>query len=104
MIRLRKECPEIGWGDCSILPTRTSSTFAIAHHWRGNMLVCVNNFSDQLHAVKLRLGDESRQPLINLIDDSSIAPDRHHAYELTVEPYGHRWYRLNTPNRRPSEI
>jgi maltose alpha-D-glucosyltransferase/alpha-amylase len=102
MIRLRKECPEIGWGHWNILPTRTPSTLAIAHHWRENTVICVHNFSGQAHSFKLRIQGQGTQPLISLIDNDSTSPDPHRAYKLTLRPYGYHWYRLNAPSRQPS--
>ncbi|MGH7464003.1 MAG: alpha-amylase family protein, partial [Longimicrobiales bacterium] len=44
MIRVRKECPEIGWGDWHILPTGSAHVLAMRYDWRGNSLVIVHNF------------------------------------------------------------
>ena len=43
MIRMRKEAPEIGWGEFSILPTRTPEVLAIRYDWRNNSIVVVHN-------------------------------------------------------------
>src|SRR6185437_8503225 len=36
MIRMRKEIPEIGWGDFEILPTGKSEVLAIRYDWHNN--------------------------------------------------------------------
>jgi maltose alpha-D-glucosyltransferase/alpha-amylase len=50
MIRLRKECPEIGWGDWQILGTGSAHALALEYQWRGNALVIVHNFDERARA------------------------------------------------------
>ena len=45
LIRIRKECPEIGWGTWDIVPTRPPNTLAIQYLWRNTSLVCVHNLA-----------------------------------------------------------
>ena len=47
MIRLRKQCPEIGWGDWQILKTDSPSVLVMRYDWRGNSLVIVHNFDER---------------------------------------------------------
>ena len=39
MIRMRKECPEIGWGDFAVLRTTAPEVLALRYDWRGTSLV-----------------------------------------------------------------
>ncbi|HSF09746.1 MAG TPA: hypothetical protein VLA60_10040 [Nitrospirales bacterium] len=39
-IRLRKECPEMGWGSWKILHTGAWKAPGMRYDWRGNSLVC----------------------------------------------------------------
>src|SRR4029079_15006852 len=55
MIRLRKQCPEIGWGDWRIVPTGSRSVLAIAYTWRGNTIVTVHNLAQEAREARLRL-------------------------------------------------
>jgi maltose alpha-D-glucosyltransferase/alpha-amylase len=43
MIRMRKEAPEVGWGDFSIMQTRTPEVLAIRYDWRNNSVLVVHN-------------------------------------------------------------
>ncbi len=45
MIRMRKEAPEIGWGDFNILPTQDQEVLALRYDWRNNSVVVVHNLS-----------------------------------------------------------
>jgi maltose alpha-D-glucosyltransferase / alpha-amylase len=94
MIRLRKECPEIGWGDWKLVRTNRREVLAVLYEWRNTRLLCVHNLAQAPCEVRLRLDVERGHLLANLIDpDETVADDRgdHH---LELEPYGYRWYRV----------
>ena len=97
MIRLRAECPEIGWGDWRLLPVRVPHVLALEYTWRESTLICVHNLGDRPVEVRLPPSDKPER-LANLIteDDSHARPDGAHL--LPLEPYGYRWYRFGTPS------
>ncbi len=45
IIRARKECPEIGWGEFTVLRTNVTEVLAIRYDWRDTSLVTLHNFS-----------------------------------------------------------
>jgi maltose alpha-D-glucosyltransferase / alpha-amylase len=45
IIRMRKEVPEIGWGDFTVLRAGTSEVLAIRYDWRNNSVVVLHNLS-----------------------------------------------------------
>jgi maltose alpha-D-glucosyltransferase/alpha-amylase len=94
MIRLRKECPEIGWGDWSVLPTRSRSVLALVYRWRNNSVLCVHNLADQPREVTLAVPGEHRELLTNLIESDESVADNAKRHQLVLGPYGYRWYRL----------
>lgn len=91
MIRLRKECPEIGWGDWKILSTGSPHVLAMRYDWRGNALVALHNFDEKPHEVRIDAGGE---PLIDLLVDDRSEPDGNGRHRITLEAYGYRWYRV----------
>jgi maltose alpha-D-glucosyltransferase / alpha-amylase len=91
MIRLRKQCPEVGWGDWRIVPTGSSSVLAIEYRWRGNTIVCLHNLDDVAQETRLRLGGGT---LANLVDVEEVRAGRDGVHRVAVEPYGYRWFRL----------
>jgi maltose alpha-D-glucosyltransferase/alpha-amylase len=100
MIRLRKQCPEIGWGEWRIVATGAQSVLAIEYRWRGNTLVCVHNLAGEPREARLRLGSDT---LSNLVDEEEIAPDGRGMHRVSLEAYGYRWFRyggLNQPLAR----
>jgi maltose alpha-D-glucosyltransferase/alpha-amylase len=94
MIRLRKECPEFGWGDYSIVPTGNSGVLAIQYAWRNNRLLTLHNFHEKPATVALALGSKEGEHLTNLLagEHSDAGPNGKHT--IVLEAYGYRWYRL----------
>jgi maltose alpha-D-glucosyltransferase/alpha-amylase len=46
IVRMRKEVPEVGWGDFEVLPTRDRAVLALRYDWRNNSVLFVHNLSD----------------------------------------------------------
>jgi maltose alpha-D-glucosyltransferase/alpha-amylase len=95
MIRMRKEVPEIGWGDFAIVATRDPSVLAIRYDWRNNSVLFVHNFNEEPREVTLAIGldDERDLHLINLLSESHSHADDHGKHHLMLEGYGYRWFR-----------
>ena len=96
IIRMRKEVPEVGWGDFAIVPTRDPAILVMRYDWRNNSVLFVHNLDETPRevsfAVGLKTGQDDR--LVNLLsEDHSHADDkgRHH---LVLEAYAYRWYRV----------
>src|SRR6202000_1491865 len=43
MVRMRKEVPEIGWGDFSFVPLRAPGVLAMQYDWRNNAVLVIHN-------------------------------------------------------------
>lgn len=94
MIRLRKECPEIGWGEYTVLETGSPHVLGLRFDWQGNSLVTLHNFADEPQQVRVAPDVDRGERLVNLLVEgaSDAASDgRHH---LELEPYGYQWYRV----------
>ena len=91
MIGLRKQCPEIGWGDWRILPAGSRNVLALEYSWRGNTIVCVHNLADAPREAKLRLG---RAALTDLAQIEQIRAQRDGVHRVSLGPYGYRWLRV----------
>ena len=94
MIRMRKEAPEIGWGEFSILQTRTPEVLAIRYDWRNNSVVVVHNLSATPREVWLKLDSEGSGCLANLLSGENSNSDASGEHCLLLEPYGYRWFRV----------
>jgi maltose alpha-D-glucosyltransferase/alpha-amylase len=97
IIRMRKEVPEIGWGDFSFLPTRTPGVLVMEYTWRNNSVLCIHNLAGEPREVRFRLTRRSaddRVLLINLLAGDHSKADESGRHCIEIEPYGYRWYRV----------
>ncbi len=95
IIRMRKEVPEIGWGDFTFISVGTPKVLAMRYCWRNNSVVCIHNLDSGCRELRLRIqeNDERECILENLLsDDHSYAEDGLH--RIMLESYGYRWYRV----------
>jgi maltose alpha-D-glucosyltransferase / alpha-amylase len=93
MIRLRKETPEIGWGDWRVIETGAPAVLGLRFEWRGKVVVLLHNVGDAECEVELAHDDIGEGPLVDLIDGERDEIDRA-GHRLRLEPYGVRWLRV----------
>ena len=98
MIRLRKECPEIGWGDWEILKTNAPEVLTMCYEWRDSMLVILHNFSEKPREVQIKLKRKEGRVLINLLENKRSEAKKNGAHHILLEAYGYRWYRVGDLN------
>jgi maltose alpha-D-glucosyltransferase/alpha-amylase len=95
IIRMRKEVPEVGWGDFQLLPTADEAVLAIRYDWRNNSVIFVHNLATTPRELTFDVGHAETEGsvLVNLLsEEHSHAPQgRHH---LMLEGYGYRWFRV----------
>jgi maltose alpha-D-glucosyltransferase/alpha-amylase len=94
MIRQRKETPEIGWGQCSVLQTGHKSVLGLMYEWRGNRVVLLHNFSRQPLEVVLRMKGEGGDLLTNLLVESESRAQENGSHRIAIEEFGYRWFRV----------
>jgi maltose alpha-D-glucosyltransferase/alpha-amylase len=96
MIRLRKEHPEFGLGDWSIIDTGHPAIFALRAHWINNVTVAVHNLSSASCTVPLKLPDAEAKHLEDTLRGDNIAELHDGMCEIELEPYGFSWLRVTT--------
>jgi maltose alpha-D-glucosyltransferase/alpha-amylase len=96
-VRMRKECPEFGWGEMQILNTDNPRVMAHACTWRGNTVAAVHNFSRATATVSVEWpeGTQEIQPLFGR-DLHEAEPSK--AGLVDLDGYGYRWMRLRGPS------
>ena len=96
MIRMRKEVPEIGWGDFTFLNTRTATVVAMQYTWRNNAVLCVHNLISEPNEIRLAVPgpDESGCTLVNVLSNDHSHTEQDGRHCILLEPYGYRWYRV----------
>ena len=78
IIRMRKEVPEIGWGDFSFVRTKQSSVLAMRYDWRNNSVLCMHNLSAEPQEVILSIHAEGEDSstLVNLLSEDHSYPEK----------------------------
>jgi maltose alpha-D-glucosyltransferase/alpha-amylase len=94
VIRMRKEIPEIGWGAFVVLKTRSREVLAIRYDWRNNSVVFLHNLSASPCEVRLDVGVENSECLVNLLSSESSTAEASGKHCILLESYGYRWYRV----------
>jgi maltose alpha-D-glucosyltransferase/alpha-amylase len=96
IIRMRKEVPEVGWGDFEIVPTRDQAVLAIRYDWRNNSVLFVHNLDSRPREITLSSGvaGEAGRLLVNLLSEDHSRADAAGKHCLLIEAYGYRWYRV----------
>jgi maltose alpha-D-glucosyltransferase/alpha-amylase len=96
IVRMRKEVPEVGWGDFQVVASRDPAVLILRYDWRNNSVLFVHNFDEKPREVSFATGlsDEAGKLLVNLLaeDHSHAGDDGKH--RLMLEAYGYRWYRV----------
>jgi maltose alpha-D-glucosyltransferase/alpha-amylase len=95
IIRMRKEVPEVGWGNFEVLKTGDDAVLGLRYDWRNNSVLFLHNFADAPREVAFSTGLKGgmNDDLINLLtSDHSRADNGKHS--VCLEPYGYRWYRV----------
>lgn len=93
LIRLRKECPEIGWGDWEIIDTGNPSILAIHYVHNGSSLLIVHNFDEKAHEITIKLPKKEVIKLIDMMRIDESNPDEKGKHRINLDAYGYRWFR-----------
>jgi maltose alpha-D-glucosyltransferase/alpha-amylase len=103
-IRMRKECPELSWGDFVVLRGESPDVLVIRYDFRGVSMLTLHNFSGRRQTVAVDPKTERAGLLVDVFDDNHSRSDNG-THRITLGPYGHRWYRVggadNALNRLP---
>ncbi|MDA9526006.1 trehalose synthase [Bradyrhizobium sp. CCBAU 11434] len=96
IVRMRKEVPEIGWGDFAIIATRDPAVFIMRYDWRNNSVLFVHNLDEKPRETTFSAGlpGDAGEHLINLLAEDHSHADKRGQHRVVLEPYGYRWYRV----------
>jgi maltose alpha-D-glucosyltransferase / alpha-amylase len=96
-IRMRKECPEISWGDWKILPNDQPGVLIMRYEWNQRTLITVHNFTSKPRAVVLHsqaVGAQAGEgKLVDLLAAHDSHADENGRYVIELQPYDYRWLR-----------
>jgi maltose alpha-D-glucosyltransferase / alpha-amylase len=97
-IRMRKECPEISWGDWKIIRTDQPGVLVMCYTWNERNLVALHNFTGKPRAVVLdgkTVGVQASAPkLVDLLARNDSRADEGGRFLVELQPYDYRWLRV----------
>jgi maltose alpha-D-glucosyltransferase/alpha-amylase len=97
LVRVRRSCPEVGWGACQVPEMEETSVLALRCDWQGNTVVTMHNLGDRQTEVRLTLdGVDTLRPLLCDDGDRAMQPA---AEPISLGPYGFRWFRAQGERR-----
>jgi maltose alpha-D-glucosyltransferase/alpha-amylase len=95
IIRMRKEVPEIGWGDFTVIETGHPGVLALRYDWRKNSVLCLHNLQPEPREVSFATGlDGDGRNLIDLLTGQHSLANDDGRHCVLMEGYGYRWYRV----------
>jgi len=96
VMRMRKEIPEVGWGDFEVLAQPHATVLAMRYTWRNNAVLFVHNLAAD--PLEFELGarqiGEGSELLVNLLSEAHSKVDGKGRHCMLLEPYGYRWFRV----------
>ncbi len=96
IVRMRKEVPEVGWGDFEVLNTGTHTVLGMRYDWRNNSVLFLHNLDARPREISFSAGLPTDQGklLVNLLTDDHSRANERGRHDVLLEPYGYRWYRV----------
>ena len=94
MLRIRKECSEIGWGDYTVLRTSVPEVLALRYDWRRSSIVTLHNFSDRARRVAFTVDCPDGDLLVSLVDGAATRAGEDGMHRVSLKPYGWSWMRV----------
>jgi len=92
-IRMRREIPEISWGDWRILPTSELGVLIMRYEYDGHAVLTLHNFSSKPRAPRLEPSVAGHRVLVDLLGTNDSHADKNGRHIVQLPPYGYRWYR-----------
>src|SRR4030095_634742 len=96
-IRMRKECPELGWGDFTVLRVDVPEGLAIRYDFPGVSVATPPTFSSRPQSLAIAPRTDNSGLLVDVFDENHSRSESG-MHEVTLPPYGHRWYRVGAPD------
>ena len=93
MIRLRKECHEIGWGAPTRLGTGEECVFVHRFDWEGRALLFAHNLAFEPKSIELADGIDDVAQLHDLLSGATIERDGR-TLPLELAASGYRWFQI----------
>ncbi|HET9139480.1 alpha-amylase family protein [Actinophytocola sp.] len=95
LIRRYRECPELAWGEYTVLDAGDDAVLAYRCDIDGGTVLAVHNFGDTETTVTLKLeGVDDPVSLTELLSETPATASDDGRITLALDPYGTRWLRV----------
>jgi maltose alpha-D-glucosyltransferase/alpha-amylase len=94
MIRLRKECPEVGWARPRLLDGGSGSVLALRYERRGSVMIVVHNLSSRPAEASLDGEAAGAHSLVDALSGHRVDAVGAGRFALTLRPYGFCWFHV----------
>ena len=98
-IRMRRECPEISWGDWKVLDPGAPGVLVMRYDWSGHTLVIIHNFTAKSRVARLTADGVGSRSLTDLLWSNDAEAEENGRYAIQLEPYAYRWFRSRGADR-----
>ncbi|MER6578980.1 alpha-amylase family protein [Nonomuraea sp. NPDC001023] len=103
LIERYRECPELAWGQYTVLDTGDDAVFSHRCDADGATVVVAHNLCDTARDVELRLDGLENCDLTDLLVDGTIKVSADGTAKLALGPHGCRWLRASPPELPPED-
>ncbi|HEX4815399.1 MAG TPA: alpha-amylase family protein [Nonomuraea sp.] len=103
LIERYRECPELAWGDCTVLDPGHDAVLAHRCDADGATVVVAHNLCDTALDVELRLTGLDGCRLTDLLVDGSLEVGHDGTVRVPMDPHGCRWLRAAPPEVAPED-
>jgi len=101
LIRRYRECPELSWGECTILEHESPSVFAHRSDHEDGTIVALHNFAaEPAHVTLAVAGAGVGVRAVDLLRDDTTDVGEDGVMSLDLDPHGCRWLRILRPGDR----
>ncbi len=93
LIRLRKECPEIGWGSWQLVDVQSPFVLGICYQWEESYVLAFHNFNDKPLEIVFPARIMGKRVLSDLMKNEAFEADEKGRFTIPLLAYGYRWFR-----------
>ena len=98
-IHRRRETPEFGWGDLTVLDVGDPAVLAHTSTWEESVVLAIHNFSPDPRVVEVKLDGIGDALVDDLLEQGTVVELTDGRMELKLGRYAHRWFRVRHPRR-----
>jgi maltose alpha-D-glucosyltransferase / alpha-amylase len=94
MVRRRRETPELGWGEVSVLDSGEKAVLVHRSQWEGRNVVVAHNLGPDPVTVTVR-PETGPGAVVDLLDRDGAAGQMDGELRIELDPFGYRWLRID---------